>query len=273
MKTPRHPSAHHLRKPPAPEDLPIVIVRTRPIGTMPSDSRACESLGSWVFRLQKANAIGRAGVIRIAAGLWNHKLIDVPTDPKSTAHAWARVSGRSAEEISPMCLSLEDRPTLGRSGQTVMRAWTLAEKASISTYFRARHVVCPDCLAQDDVPYWRRSWRLGTTTICDVHRRSMVERCPRCEGTFAAPRAMLLPLSHCGDCGFDLRNCASDVAPPHTGLLQQTLHNIYRRWGRKTGRFVCCLACHFADFLIRLALPAQTLPRWRHLRVIERGQV
>ncbi|NVM89648.1 Zn ribbon nucleic-acid-binding protein [Variovorax sp. SG517] len=229
MKTPRHSSAHSLRETPASDDLPIVIVRTRPIGTMPFDRRACESLGSWVYRLQKANAITRPGVIRIAAGLRNHLLIDVPTDPERAAHAWARVSGRSEEEISPMWLSLEDRPTPGRSGQTVMRAWTLAEKTGTSTYFRARHVVCPDCLAQDHVPYWRQSWRLATTVMCDVHRRNLVDRCPRCKGTFAAPRPILLPLSHCGNCGFDLRNCSPDVAPLHTGLLQQTLYKIYRR--------------------------------------------
>ncbi|MCJ9671444.1 TniQ family protein [Neorhizobium sp. SHOUNA12B] len=213
--------------------MPIALVRTRPIGTIPSDHRACESLGSWAFRLQKANAISSMGAIGTNAGVKIHKLIDVPTDPESTACAWARVSGRSAEEIAPMWLCLEGGPTSGRGRQNVMRAWALAEKACTYANFRSRHVVCPDCLAQDAVPYWRRSWRLCTTTICDVHRRFMLERCPHCHCTFAAPRPILLPLSHCSGCGFDLRNSAPDVASFHGRLLRETLHSIYRRFAEE----------------------------------------
>ena len=114
MNKPSHSCARPLRGPSASGDLPVVLVRTRPIGTIPSDHRACESLGSWAFRLQKANAISNVGVIGMNAGVRVHKLIDVPTEPESTARAWAQVSGRRAEEIAPMWLCLEGGPTSGR---------------------------------------------------------------------------------------------------------------------------------------------------------------
>jgi hypothetical protein len=39
---------------------------------------------------------------------------------------------------------------------------------------------CPDCLAGDDAPYFRRSWRWATRISCWEHGRGLRDRCPRC---------------------------------------------------------------------------------------------
>lgn len=39
---------------------------------------------------------------------------------------------------------------------------------------------CPVCLRNDDTPYFRRSWRLVTSTCCIVHECVLVDRCPYC---------------------------------------------------------------------------------------------
>lgn len=215
------------QKMPPPDGLPIILVRTRPIGTTLSDPRACESMGSWAFRLQKANMIKGIGVICRNARLQNHKIIDVYTDPESTVLAWSRVSGRSAAEIAPMMLFLKDEQASRRRNSLIMREWALAElnPSSVS----ARHVLCPACLAEDDVAYWRRAWRLGTTVTCEAHRRLMLERCPRCHRAFIAPRRSLLPLSHCGDCGFDIRITVQERAVLQGRLVSETLDGIYSR--------------------------------------------
>lgn len=47
---------------------------------------------------------------------------------------------------------------------------------------RSRHGTqfCPECLAADPAPYFRRRWRLAAWVVCPVHRRLLHDRCPRC---------------------------------------------------------------------------------------------
>lgn len=81
---------------------------------------------------------------------------------------------------------------------------------------------CPDCLATDREPYFRRRWRLAFITICESHNRVLNDRCPRCSaavnfhrdelGDFRklAPTSMTL----CYSCNFDLRDAVRDE--PHS---------------------------------------------------------
>lgn len=39
---------------------------------------------------------------------------------------------------------------------------------------------CPHCLASDDEPYWRFTWRLTYYKLCPVHGIELIERCLSC---------------------------------------------------------------------------------------------
>lgn len=79
---------------------------------------------------------------------------------------------------------------------------------------------CPNCLAEDKEPYFRRKWRLTFVTICENHHRVLHDRCPCCGAAVNfhrnelgdyrnfAPASMTL----CYSCNFDLRNVSKGTS-------------------------------------------------------------
>lgn len=43
-----------------------------------------------------------------------------------------------------------------------------------------RYRFCAQCLHEDEVPYWRLSWRLATTVLCERHDLLLTQYCPSC---------------------------------------------------------------------------------------------
>jgi len=39
---------------------------------------------------------------------------------------------------------------------------------------------CPHCLESDEIPYFRRSWFLNSSTICKIHHSLLLDSCPHC---------------------------------------------------------------------------------------------
>ncbi|MFB2712119.1 TniQ family protein [Aeromonas veronii] len=50
---------------------------------------------------------------------------------------------------------------------------------------------CPQCLAEDETPYFRLSWRLALYTFCPKHRVMMADRCLHCGAPVAFHRIEL----------------------------------------------------------------------------------
>lgn len=71
---------------------------------------------------------------------------------------------------------------------------------------------CAQCLAEDAVPYFRKTWRLAMFTFCPKHQVMLHDACPRC-GTwvafhrrdFGVELAEVKPICCCYACGFDFR--------------------------------------------------------------------
>ena len=71
---------------------------------------------------------------------------------------------------------------------------------------------CPKCLAQDEEPYFRKSWRVAFNTICTAHNCMLHDRCPDCGYGVAFHRndmrhvqyAPIVSLKECHQCGLDL---------------------------------------------------------------------
>lgn len=71
---------------------------------------------------------------------------------------------------------------------------------------------CPACLANDAVPYFRKTWRLALKTFCVQHQCQLQDRCHSCASVVSFHRMDIgragelveLPLSVCHACGYDL---------------------------------------------------------------------
>jgi hypothetical protein len=76
---------------------------------------------------------------------------------------------------------------------------------------------CPFCLNTDDVPYFRKQWRIALNTVCQRHGTRLLDRCPTCSSPVAVHRLDMRTrdfnasesLSLCHACGFDLRRANS----------------------------------------------------------------
>jgi hypothetical protein len=77
---------------------------------------------------------------------------------------------------------------------------------------------CPACLAEDEIPYFRKRWRVAFNTVCTKHGTMLCDRCPEC-GTaiafhrldMAGPQSLEIgTVSYCHSCGFDLRAASTE---------------------------------------------------------------
>lgn len=103
---------------------------------------------------------------------------------------------------------------------------------------------CPACLAEDEVPYFRKRWRVAFYTCCTKHSTMMHDRCPACGFGVAFHRIELgrygaadeEPLTFCHECGFDLRN-ALLVAPTfYEDSSRQIMEDVLRMLEGEDGR-------------------------------------
>lgn len=93
---------------------------------------------------------------------------------------------------------------------------------------------CPECLATDPSPYFRRRWRLAAWVVCPVHRRLLHDRCPRCGSPVNFHRAEMghrrqarsRPPVFCSTCRCDYRGARV------TGLPAEALRGL-AAWQRR----------------------------------------
>lgn len=81
---------------------------------------------------------------------------------------------------------------------------------------RSGPAFCPRCLAEDREPYFRVRWRLAWHTVCNRHRASLLDRCPKCGAPVMVHRLAgnALSVAYCAICNADLRESQQLVAEP-----------------------------------------------------------
>lgn len=67
---------------------------------------------------------------------------------------------------------------------------------------------CPLCLS-DEIPYYRKEWRLSHVTCCLRHKIRLVDRCDQCLTPIIPYRSEMV---ECHNCAFDLREANCSVA-------------------------------------------------------------
>lgn len=122
---------------------------------------------------------------------------------------------------------------------------------------------CPLCLATDAEPYFRRSWRLAFTTVCERHGVLMHDRCHQCGATVAFFRRELGhrdehrfdPAARCHACGSELSRApawdpsAGDV---HALIQLRSLATFYGMGWTFCGNEVYQYGYLFMDVLHRM---------------------
>ena len=72
---------------------------------------------------------------------------------------------------------IASRLELGLLRLKPIHCWALAFHANGSV---RRRRVCALCLREDETPYFRLTWQLATTVLCDHHDVPLIEFCPTC---------------------------------------------------------------------------------------------
>jgi TniQ len=73
---------------------------------------------------------------------------------------------------------------------------------------------CPVCLKEDEIPFFRKTWRLTFSTACVKHRCFLMDRCQQCGFSVSLFRRFRdQPFGHCYKCGAEYKNAAPEMVP------------------------------------------------------------
>ncbi len=180
-----------------------------------------ELLSSWIVRVAQANGI------KLQTLCW--MLFGNERSP------WNRDVDRSAPKwlIKTICEHTGTRywdayhttlttyrtilyPNRRRSGQL---RWILPIRTFAMTRKGYGQQFCPKCLAEDQIPYFRKAWRVALFTFCPKHQVMLHDACPLCDvpvafhrSDFGVEQGNMRPIFCCYACGFDFRAATTTAA-------------------------------------------------------------
>jgi len=173
-----------------------------------------ELLSSWIVRIAEANGIK---LYTLTLGLFGDRLTPWQRDIDRQAPKWllkqicAKTGVGYWDAYHTTLAGYRTRlyPRRQISGQL---RWILP----ISTFGLNRRgygqQFCPECLAEDVSPYFRRCWRVGFVTFCPGHGCMLLDACNECGAPVALHRRDIgrdltesKGLAYCQRCGADYR--------------------------------------------------------------------
>ena len=184
-----------------------------------------ESFSSWFLRLSQANSVTPQDLYRVAVpGAYLHSRdLDRVACP-DLLKALSLRTGLEASEISELTFARWSGAIFGEDDGRNKLPW-LPPTGREKTRKSFGQQYCPHCLAEDDQPYLRASWRIAFVSACTLHRTLLCDRCPGC----AEP---LQPLKLqrdrrgfvCPKCGACLTAARPVPATPEYLLVQETMN-------------------------------------------------
>jgi transposase len=182
-----------------------------------------EALASWLLRFADPFGVSPEALLLGDgdADLATHPEWWRKPDPLLVA-AVARGTGVSGGDVRS--LTFADWPDDGRDDalpERFSRQRFTVERPARQT---RRIGVCPDCLAEDDIPYVRRTWTLGWLAACPTHGTVLVRACPECGKKLRLPalssRDHFAP-DRCPHCASRLARASTRAAPEPMVRFQQ----------------------------------------------------
>lgn len=165
-----------------------------------------ELLSSWLIRLAISHGLAPQTLFSFIRPNDSQPYYDIDTyaGPK-LIQALARKTGVSARRVKTTTIE-------GYEGWLHQEHYDYWQ--SLPRYLHAINIhFCPYCLTEDDIPYFRRTWRLDLIVLCDKHNALLIDRCTKCGKAidlFDPSKAVQDNyaknyMTSCKSCNFDLR--------------------------------------------------------------------
>lgn len=176
-----------------------------------------ELLTSWFVRVAEANGIKLQTLSWMLFGYGNspwHRDVDRQPPARFLDIVCAR-TGLSREDANRATLDTYRGRLYSRPRSSGLLRWV----SPIISAGASRHgfgvQFCPECLARDAVPYYRKQWRLALSTYCPDHDCFLYDACPVCGAPVAFFRhdfgrkiSETKGIAYCWKCEFDFRMAA-----------------------------------------------------------------
>lgn len=145
-----------------------------------------ECFSSWLFRTSKLYQISVAGLLK-EIGLPASDTLDIDTHVEPQALAALAYNSRvKSERLSAMSLGhfvqrarfsdyiygFRVLPLVSEPGMSELK---LPVEPWLPSFRHPPSLICPLCLAQDDIPYLRLTWQHRLVTTCPLHEIRLVE--------------------------------------------------------------------------------------------------
>jgi len=173
-----------------------------------------ELLTSWFVRVAEANGIKLQTLSWMLFGYGNspwHRDVDRQPPARFLDIVCAR-TGLSREDVNGATLDTYRGRLYPKPRSSGLLRWI----SPLISAGASRHgfgvQFCPECLARDMVPYYRKQWRLALSTYCPDHDCFLYDSCPACGAPVAFFRhdfgreiSQTKGIACCWKCEFDFR--------------------------------------------------------------------
>ena len=178
-----------------------------------------ELLSSWIVRVAAANGIKLQTLSWMLFGNgrspWNRDIDR--SAPGWLIKALSQYTGTNYWDVFHTTLTTYRTRLYPRRRTAGQLRWILP----IRSYGMQRKAFglqfCPECLAGDSQPYFRRLWRVALVTYCPEHHVELHDACPACgvpviifRGDFGRELRDARPMHVCHSCGYDFRDACRE---------------------------------------------------------------
>lgn len=176
-----------------------------------------EILSSWIVRVAAANGVRLQPLCWMLFGNtqspWNR---DIDRNaPHWLIKAFSQHTGINYWDIFHTTLATYRTRLYRRRQNAGQLRWILPVKHHGMQRTAFGQQFCPECLATDAIPYFRKQWRVALFTYCPKHRIELHDACPGCgapvaifRGDFGRDLKDARPVYICHACGCDFRDVA-----------------------------------------------------------------
>lgn len=189
-----------------------------------------ELLSSWFVRVAEANGIK---LQTLSWMLFGYGRSPWQRDIDRLAPAWfldtaCEHTGLSREEAHRATLDTYRGHLYPKPRPSGELRWILPICSAGASRYGFGVQFCPECLAHDAVPYYRKQWRLALFTYCPNHGCFLYDACPACGAPVAFFRhdfgreiSETKGFACCWKCGFDFRMAKRATAMFPTEEIQE----------------------------------------------------
>ena len=173
-----------------------------------------ELLSSWLVRLAHSHGLKAQTFCNLIFGnrlqVWNRDIDRLA--PEWLIAELSERTGTTTKQVMETTLQSYQGIVYQRHRASGTLSWIQSLKLHHRKFEGFGLLFCPECLASDEEPYFRKFWRVAFNTVCMIHGCMLHDRCPDCSYGVAFHRNDMrhaqylttVSLKECHYCSFDL---------------------------------------------------------------------